>query len=67
MSTPYGIFYISVAGLRLLTRGSDSPAGMEIDTLLLSRIINEPRARDNPCMVFWSDTLRIAFPADVVI
>lgn len=66
-STPYGIFFISIAGVRLLRTGSDAPAGIEIDDLVLQRIVNEPRARDNPCMIFWNDTIYIAFPADVTV
>lgn len=67
VSTPYGIFFISLAGLRLLRGGSDAPAGMEIDKLLMERLLTEPRTRDNPCMVFDSDTLAIAFPANVTV
>lgn len=67
VSTPYGIFFISLAGLRILRGGSDAPAGMEIDKLLMERLLVEPRTRDNPCLEFWQDTLYIAFPANVTV
>jgi hypothetical protein len=59
--TPGGLIFVAKDGLRLFRGQNSTRFGRQIRRRLMERILIEPRARENLCMLYESGRLYIAF------